>query len=79
MEEFKEQLRLVMGDNINLKRLVTTLESKCTTLFKSTQEENLRMRTTLGSLEERDLVLHNAVVNQSDIVNSKSLISHLLI
>ena len=79
MEQFKEQLGLVMGENINLKKLVTTLESQCTTLFKSTQDENLRMRTTLASLEQKYLVLHNVVVIQSDIVNSKSIISHLLI
>ena len=74
MEQFHEQLGLLIGENINLKKLVTSLESKYTTLFKSTQDEKLKMRTTMASLEQKYLVLHNAVVNQSDVVNSKSIV-----
>ena len=79
MVQFQKQLSSVIGENENLKGLVASLESKCITLFKATQDEQLKMRTTVTSLEQRDLVLHNAVVNQSDIVNSKSIRSHLLI
>ena len=74
MEQFQEQLGLLIGENINLRKLVTSLESKYTTLFKSTQDEKLKMRTTMASLEQKYLILHKAVVNQSDVVNSKSIV-----
>ena len=51
----------------DLKRLVTSLESKYPTLLKTTQNEKLKMTTTMTSLE-------HLYVNQSNVVNSKSFI-----
>ena len=74
IEEFQEQLGLIIGENIKLKRLVTSLERKYVTLFKSTQDEKLKMRKTMASLQHKYLVVHKAVTKQSNLVHSKSLV-----
>ena len=55
MKEFHEQLGLLIGENINLKSLVTSLESKYITLFKATQNEQLKMRKIIASLKQENL------------------------